>query len=147
MQIHELYTDGSGHQDGVGGWAYRLVCGEQVLQQAYGGEIHTTTFQMEMCAFLRGLEFILSQPELKENSWVWYSDCEGLIKWMGRTSLPEAYSHFWTYARNQVERVSLTPHPVGREIDSPHFQWCDMTASSMRLLLKQWEWATREDNK
>lgn len=56
-----LYTDGSGHADGYGGWAAYLTCGNLELpgRVRYGGGNGTSVERAELTACLSGLRMVL----------------------------------------------------------------------------------------
>ncbi|MDP1826499.1 MAG: RNase H family protein [Archangium sp.] len=62
-RVLELYTDGSAEErvGKPGGWAFLVVCGEEVLASKSGASASTTSLVMELEAALEGLREIVAR--------------------------------------------------------------------------------------
>lgn len=141
-----LFTDGSGHEDGFGGWAaVALHKSTGKLHEAYGCESRTSTDRMEWAGLLAGLEMCRSlavtdyrllipgKPRI-----VWYNDRESVVKYVqsvhGYNSSKDLLARYHSLAAT----VELTAQHVKIEQDIPAFTFVDLHASSLRIAIKDY---------
>lgn len=83
-----IYTDGGYHQGkGIGGWAYVVTFGGEILETGTGKETNTSSFRMELRALREGLK-------RAEGSGVIYTDCLFLVQ-ACRSQLPTWAKNDW----------------------------------------------------
>ncbi len=70
----KIYTDGSCKKYGEGGWAYIVLVNEKIYFKASGYESRTTNNRMEMTGIIKGIEKILSDPNLNNQKIDIYTD-------------------------------------------------------------------------
>lgn len=130
------------------------------MRQAKGGDTNTSTFEMEFTGLLRGLKTLNNVRGSDEFRTLfsyhvhWHTDCEGLLLLLQPVSTlhlsaagPDRGVHYsgdpnhphidliLSYAR-LVHSFTFTATHHKREAGNAHFQWCDLNASSMRVMLK-----------
>ena len=145
-----LFTDGSGHQDGYGGWAalVKSTTRPDLHNIRMGGMTQTSVDRMEMTAMVEGLHMTLAlagrvAPQggrlNGKHSVIWFSDRESLIKSAlgeyGRgnsTDLWNQYAWFET-------QLTIIPIHVRREVDHEEFRSVDLHASTIRIILKNYD--------
>lgn len=144
-----LFTDGSGHVDGMGGWCCVATLPDR--QQSWsrmGCASGSSVDSMEFTALLEGLAMLEEKmPEWNRGAIrrlgakplvLWRSDRESLVRSVTgeykRSNLPAFWARF-AYYENLFQ---IVPAHVNREMESvlPEFRFCDLHASTMREVLK-----------
>jgi hypothetical protein len=152
--MYILYTDGSGANDRIGGFAFVWYDSNtpRVVRRGFGGNTNVTAYEAEMWALREGLVFMSRNlsyfPRLKEGDIaIWKTDCQALIEWLRNPHNP-TYDADGVYINEVLKSSELMPaiEPVWtpRGTDDVHFQWCDQQASAMREHMKQWLEATKK---
>lgn len=150
-----LFTDGSGHQDGYGGWA-SLILGPtyNIAHARMAAAKGTTVERAEFEALLMGLQSILEQAKLESSSSLsrletsplhvlWLSDRESLVLSVTRKpdgtpvyrrkASPDLWARFAWY-----EKIfKITARHVKRETNA-HHDIVDRLASDARVLIKDY---------
>ncbi len=141
-----LFTDGSGHLDGFGGWACLLQVPELKLEQTrFGGVKGTSTERMEMHAMLAGLQLCMDvahdhqvlRPEVH-----WRSDRESMVKIALGAYKPSASLDLWHAYRYYEQHLTILPAHVKIENEGVEFKLCDMHASTLREVIKKYTLST-----
>lgn len=144
-----LFTDGSGHTDGLGGWCCLLTDPDRTKTLfKVGAASGSSVDSMEFTALLEGLalcdehqEFWLGKPMRRlgaKPTILWCSDRESLVMSAqgkyARSNLPA----FWLQFAYYENRFTIVPMHVNRELEAeiPEFRFCDLHASTMREVLK-----------
>lgn len=144
-----LFTDGSGYQDGLGGWCCVLTDPQRTkFVYRIGASTGSSVDSMEFTALLEGLDLVLEQelvwngrPIRRLNAKptvLWRSDRESLVLSVKgdyrRENLPALWQQFAYYEK----RLHIVPVHVNREMEAelPEFRFCDLHASTMREVLK-----------
>jgi hypothetical protein len=143
-----LFTDGSGHMDGFGGWAAVVKSRDGKFRDfRMGAMTGTSVDRMEMTAMIEGLHMALhlvtEHPEIRRNigilpSVLWYSDRESMVKSalgeFGRTNATDIWSQYAWFET----QLRIYPVHVLRETEHPEFQAVDLHASTARLIIKNY---------
>lgn len=108
----KIYTDGSGHINGFGGWAAFITTLDGILKTfKMGGCCGTSVDRMEFTALLEGLqgawEMSRAMPESNIPDWrpsvLWFSDRESLVhsvkRLNSRSNCPDLWVRFEWYER------------------------------------------------
>lgn len=150
-----LFTDGSGHQDGYGGWSC-LVLGPRfnIAHARMAACKGTTVERAEFEALLLGLQAILELTKMEGGAGIkhlervpfrvrWMSDRESLVlsvkrkpdgtTFYRRKASPDLWARFEWYEKLFV----IDPHHVKRETN-PHHNIVDRLASDARVLIKDY---------
>ena len=139
-----LFTDGSGHQDQLGGWCATAVSflpgsGKRTVM---GGANNLTVDRAEMTALIEGLYLVstlVEEAKLGRHPIVWwYSDRESLVKSMTREYRRKNSQDLWTRIEFFEMRMKIQPHFITRETQWPDFAMCDLHASSMRIIVRDY---------
>ncbi len=139
-----LYTDGSGHADGYGGWGcWGCRKGGQDAFQKMGGQNRTSTARMEAEALLQGLEEIADRERLLKESrsprptvW-WLSDRQDLV--LSAAGLQERKANPDLWARFEYWSRFLDLHPFHRErASTAGNRICDRLAGAGRKAIKNY---------
>jgi len=143
----EIYTDGSGHINGFGGWAAYITTPDRTRKDfRMGGASRTSVDRMEFTAFLEGLqgamEMAQEMPEWRDEGWcpavLWYSDRESLVnsvlKTYARSNCPDLWDRFAFYEG----QLLITPKFVTEEIfaHSAEFREVDLQSSVNYQMIK-----------
>lgn len=145
-----LFTDGSGHRDGFGGWcAVARTPDKRFGYTQFGCASGTSVDRMEMTAFLEGLTMLSTAikglPTLTPNPnrirgpiVFWYSDRESLVLSVrgkyARSNSPDLWARFEYYEK----QFDIYPFHVSRETDFAEFRDADLHASSLRIVIKHY---------
>jgi ribonuclease HI len=145
-----VFSDGSGHVDGLGGWAVLVqsnVNGAKIFRA--GAIMGTTVDRAELIGILEGLQIveeiipkILSVRGLKQHQWtpnvMMYSDRENLVLSIqgayARSNSPDLWTRFEYYEKH----MHIEAHYVKRDTDHAEFVLVDREASTMRLIVKSY---------
>lgn len=107
LREYQVYTDGSGHKDGLGGAAYCLrTPGPQFVQRVFASS-RTSTARMEFEAILQALQEIVEHSGILKDSrrgkpsvW-WVSDRQDLVlscaRLQGRDANPDLWHRYTWY--------------------------------------------------
>jgi hypothetical protein len=152
-----LVTDGSGHQDGYGGWSSLAIGMQSFLGKTrvcMAGCRGTTVERAEFSALLLGLQSILEAAGLDNRSGLdplercplrvlWISDRESLVLSVTRRpdgstvyrrkASPDLWAHFEWYEKY----FAITPRFSKRETNLYH-NVVDRLASDARVLIKDY---------
>ncbi len=150
-----LYTDGSGHTDGFGGWAALILSTRHnVYSQLMAGHSATTVARAEFHALLDGLQFILEtmkwespleieRLEREPATVLWNSDREDLVRSVTRDAegnpiyrrkaSPDLWARFAFYERLFQIEAQHTPRET-----NPYHNIVDRFASDARVLIKDY---------
>jgi len=149
MTEFTLFTDGSGYQDGYGGYCAIFISnikGHTHKGQVIGAMTGSTVDRAEMTALLEGLEairaFLETVPKFRipgsRPSIAWYTDREALAKSVkgeyGRGSSPDLWARLAVYEK----QFNIFPTWVSRETETDDFKVCDLQASTMRVIIKNY---------
>lgn len=131
-----LYTDGSGHADGMGGCA---VCGWRgdgrdcfELIQARSG---TTTARMEFEALLMGLQYVTEQTSEPQTVW-WLSDRQDLVMSVARIWERGNNQDQWCRLGRYERQLEIHPYYAPRATTEGN-RWCDRQAGACRMMMKK----------
>jgi len=149
MTDFTLYTDGSGYQDGFGGFCSTFVSsipGHEEKKTVMGSMSGTTVDRAEMTALLEGLqaisEFLEVVPKFRlggrKATILWYTDREALAKSVDGTYGRHSSPDLWVRVAHYEKMFDITPHWVERENEFPEFQACDLHASTQRVIIKNY---------
>lgn len=142
-----VFSDGSGHIDGYGGWAsyMKSVDGRFSMYRA-GSMIGTSVDRMEMTAMLEGLQMVLEiiphadqSPRLMKT---WkpkvdlFSDRENMVLSIRGTYSRSNSADLWRRFEFYESLMVIEAFHVPRETDYPEFVQVDLDASSGRILIK-----------
>lgn len=156
MTDFTLWTDGSGYQDGFSGYCAIARCnikGLEQTQMTMGGFTASTVARAEMSGLLEGVELIrqmvgkMPQYNLagQKVTVEWFSDREDLVKSVkneyGRKSSPDLWARFENYERE----MTVFPTWVSRDSGIPEMLACDMHASTLRCIVKDYCAAFKEE--
>jgi ribonuclease HI len=149
-----VYSDGSGHVDGYGGWACYVddhTSGKAYFRQ--GSVIGTSVDRMEMTAMLEGMEIVMELARRTEQyqtakmlGEVWkplvhlFSDRENMV-----LSIKGVYERsngrdLWARFAYYEDRCAIVAHHVNRETETPQFRTVDLYASTGRVVAKNCRW-------
>jgi ribonuclease HI len=150
-----LFTDGSGHQDGYGGWASLIISPKWNVAEARMAACKGTTVERaEFEALLLGLQSILEKLKLENAAGYarlertpmrvfWLSDRESLVLSVKknpdgstvyrRKASPDLWARFAWYEKY----FDVTPRHAKRE-SNPHHNLVDRLASDARVLVKDY---------
>jgi ribonuclease HI len=143
-----LFTDGSGYQDGFGGWAClaKTRFQERRLLRV-GCASGTSVDRMEMTAMVEGMQMIIDFLNENPNalrrldgtaSVTWYSDRESMVKSAlgeyDRSNEPDLWHRYVGFQT----RLRIEPVFIKRETDFPEFQEVDLHASTGRIIIKNY---------
>lgn len=107
LRDYQVYTDGSGHKDGLGGAAYCLrLPGPQMVSRVFASS-RTSTARMEFEAILQALQEIVEYSGVLKDSrkgkpsvW-WVSDRQDLVlscaRLQGREANPDLWNRYGWY--------------------------------------------------
>ena len=142
---YHLFTDGSGHVDGYGGWACLLEdTDRRPLAFRMGCVIGSTVDRMEMTAILEGLQLVTehrgplasphSKVRIRRAVVVLTSDRENLVKSImgeyGRENSPDLWARFSCYE----QQLTIRAQHVGRNARIAQMDMVDLHASSGRII-------------
>lgn len=144
-----VFTDGSGHPDGYGGWAATAIenaTGRKMFRM--GGQSGTSVERMELTAMIEGLLMCAElgrlslQPDpgrmYPRRTVLWRSDRESLVKTMSGEYRRSTEPDLWKRLDVVLARFAVTAEHVGRENDFPEFGPVDLHASSARIIMKSY---------
>lgn len=142
------FSDGSGHEDGFGGWAAVVVTPDRILKQArMGCASGTTTDRCEMIGFLEGLEMALQMANDLPRSHLGdfrprvqcFSDRENLVLSAMGLQRQSNSPDLWARFRYYQELLDIHVAHINREQETifPEFRECDLQASTGRIIVKQ----------
>lgn len=149
MTDFTLFTDGSGYQDGFSGYCAIFISnvkGHPHKGQVIGAMTGSTVDRAEMTGLLEGLEairaFLETVPKFRilgsKPSIAWYTDREALAKSVkgeyGRGSSPDLWARLAVYE----EQFNILPTWVSRETETEDFKVCDLQASTLRVIIKEY---------
>jgi len=145
-----IYSDGSGHLDGFGGWAvYVCTPNKSASMFRMGAVIGTTVDRAEMTAILEGMQMVLElaaalprtipfgqqhwKPKVKL-----HSDRESLVMSIQgiyeRSNSLDLWKRFEFYEAHMVIDANF----VARETDFEEFIFVDLHASTARIIAKNY---------
>lgn len=145
-----LFTDGSGHMDGLGGWCAVVESADRTRHVTrLGCASGSSVDSMEFHALLEGLDACLEAW----NTWplkverkrvggkpivLWRSDRESLVLSVTGSYRRSNLPHMWARFAYYEKELDIRPFHIGREEEKEHpeFQACDLHASTMREVLK-----------
>jgi len=145
----EIYTDGSGHINGFGGWAAFITTPDRIKKDfRMGSACCTSVDRMEFTALLEGLqgawEMVMQRPEYMDPDWkpniLWFSDRESLVNSVkgiyGRTNCPDLWQRFDFYEANMI----INPRFVTEEIKKTlvEFKEVDLQSSVGYQMIKNY---------
>jgi hypothetical protein len=147
---YQLYTDGSGFNDGYGGYASLLLSADNCCFNPSRGAVHpTSTSRMEFIALTTGLRSLydwlgldngnnLRMIEFRPPTILWVADREDLVKSVdtaksgyGRKANGDLWAQFEYFER----LFSIQPIYIPRETNAWH-SWCDLQSHQCRRLIK-----------
>ncbi|MEO5599804.1 MAG: ribonuclease H [Cyclobacteriaceae bacterium] len=114
-----VFTDGSCHQSGIGGWAAMLLMDDQKFLLS-GRELATTHQRMELTAALRAMEHLLAQNVTKDTLVSLYTDSQYLVNlpfrrerlqvsgWVTKNLHPLRNADLIRLLLENVDKLSLT---------------------------------------
>lgn len=143
-----LLTDGSGWEDGFGGWAALVKHNKTDLRDFRMGCMSGTSVdRMEMTAMIEGLHMTLQLARRNtalirhlgsKPSVVWYSDRESMVNSaLGRNERSNA-TDIWNQYSFFEEHLIIYPVFIARESDVPDFKFVDLHASTGRIIIKNY---------
>lgn len=133
-----IFTDGSGHKDGVGGWA-AYILNTQTLSSnlIYGGQNKTTTYRQEFKALLEALQFLFQNDDNKNLQIEHYTDSESLNKGIrNEYSRRNRNIDLWNFYEFFEIYYFIESNHVNRDVSA--IEKVDLHASSMREIIKQY---------
>jgi ribonuclease HI len=140
-----LTTDGSGYTDGIGGWAWRLRREGRILGEAVGSATNINTYQMEYLALIQGMTHFLDNKKQYMKRYNefgvhpqvhWYTDCESLVTRMtSEDPRSGAIKPYGAAMAEVMKHVIFRPHWVSRDTKWADLQWCDLQASTARVMM------------
>ena len=144
-----IFTDGSGHPDGYGGWAATAI--ETATNRRMfrmGGQSGTSVERMELTALIEGLLMCAELGRLSLQSdpgrmyprrtALWRSDRESLVKTIAGEYRRSTEPDLWKRLDVVLARFAVTAEHVSRENDFPEFGPVDLHASSARIMMKSY---------
>lgn len=157
MQVennYTVYSDGSGHQDGFSGFAAiveNIDTGE--TRKVIGGMTCSSVNRAEFTAFLEGLELVIKW----ENETKHIGKRKAIVKWYSdRENLTKAVAYAWGPGKGRDTDVDLwrrfsyyeallqiRGEHVPRDIGWPQFKRVDLDASTLRMIVKNYDEDTR----
>lgn len=145
-----LFTDGSGYQDGYGGWACIVTDPSGTpLMFRMGCIMGATVDRMELTAILEGLQLVeelktTNPKSIGDQGRTWhpvvhlFSDRENLVlsiqKVYDRSNAPDLWKRYEFYEG----RLHVVARHVERETDHSQFITVDLHASTARIIIKQY---------
>ena len=144
-----VFTDGSGHKDGYGGWAAIATTPDGILRTfRMGAASGTSTDRMEFTAMLEGLQMALEMSEKFprhgliecKSSVKIISDRENLVlsikKAYARSNAPDLWARFEYYEKI----LDIQAKHVGDEEKAllKDFTGVDLEASTGRILIRDY---------
>jgi ribonuclease HI len=145
---YALYTDGSGHKDGIGGaCSIAIRNSDNTLQVAREAATHTTVARMEFIALLRGLELICRMEGLKSpysyakatedrKTVFWLSDRKDLVLSVAGIYCKKSNLDLW--AQYAFYETILDIHPFHTTRNAhPLNKKCDKYAGDCRRIMKE----------
>jgi len=159
FDIH-LWTDGSGHEDGFGGWSCLASTPDKLVQRfAMGSVSGTSVDRMEFTAMIEGLRLVLEMwkkfpgvyenpmsdnPTLKKPRVLWFSDRESLVlsvkKVYSRDNCPDLWEAFSYYENLMYITARHITEPDTETIEE--FVEVDRQSSTARIVMKSYFAAT-----
>jgi ribonuclease HI len=146
------YSDGSGYQDGFGGWAvYVCTPTKSATMFRMGAIIGTTVDRAELTAILEGLQMVMelaaSLPRtipLGQHLWKpkvkLYSDRENLVLSIQGVNERSNSLDLWKRFEFFETHMVIDANFVERETDHEEFTFVDLHASTARIMAKNyWE--------
>ena len=120
LREYPVYTDGSGHKDGLGGAAYVLrMPGPQLVSRVFASS-RTSTARMEFEAILQALQEIVEHSGVLKDSrrgkpsvW-WVSDRQDLVLSCARLQGREANPDLWYWYGWYEGLLDIHPFYQGR---------------------------------
>ncbi len=124
MKKIKVYTDGGCDRNpgGIGGWAVRLLDGEQAVENS-GREDKTTNNRMELTAAIRALELLIDYCRDQKCEIELYTDSQYLARGMSEWIVKWQLSQWTLKDGSQVKNLDLwkhlveLEHAVGQRID------------------------------
>lgn len=153
-----LWTDGSGHSDGVGGICCVVKDQDQRgVRMAIAAMSESSVDRCEFMALIEGLRLVMEMWRANPLAWTyseteqygrtlkiprikWYSDRESLVLSVkgvyDRSNCEDLWAAFaWYESRIDLNANHIT-EPVTEEM--PEFVECDLQSSTMRVMLKNY---------
>lgn len=144
-----VFTDGSGHQDGYGGWAALAIetaTGRKMFRM--GGQSGTSVERMELTALIEGLLMCAELGRLSlaveahqvyfRKTVLWRSDRESLVKTITGEYRRSTEPDLWKRLDVVMARFAISAEHVSRENDFPEFGPVDLHASTARIMMKSY---------
>lgn len=149
-----VWTDGSGHVSGFGGWACRVDTQDRFHKMfRMGAVIGTSVDRMEMTAILEALQLVMemrhlaardeSDPvQLRPLKVKMFCDRENLVLSIQRVYDRSNCQDLWERFAYYEQRLEIDIEHVLRETDFPEFEMVDLHASTGFQMAKNYQAAT-----
>lgn len=145
----EIYTDGSGHKNGFGGWAAFIATPDRVFKDFRMGTANGTSVdRMEFTALLEGLqgawEMSEKMPQKHLGEWKpgvrWFTDRESLLNSVKRIYDRSNCQDLWNRFVFYEKRMDIDAKFVTDEMikTMPEFREVDLQSSTGYQMLKSY---------
>lgn len=145
-----VFSDGSGHADGAGGWAVTAMTPDRsIVLFRMAAVWGTTTARAEFDAILNGLRMALEMgPKIlgvkhtdlsdRKLDVLCCTDREDIVLSFKGVYQPKHSMDQWAFLEYYKTKLNIEMRHIGRETEFKEFQEADLQASTARIIMKEY---------